>query len=205
MRIWYYFLFFFVLSCKKKELYFQIEGKIYDQTFNSDASNVTVRLFVVPAGSSRKLIETTMSNEHGLYSFVTDYERIERIELEFEKENYFLENSVVNFSDLSTTEINYVDKNLLAKSWVEFRFINNAPASASDELKIFKYRGKTDCAECCPNTYSYYYGSIDTLIYCANGSNDYLSFYYWINGSQNFGRDSVYTTPFDTLQYEINY
>lgn len=205
MRLWCFFLFFFVISCKKKELYFQIEGNIYDQTFNSDASNVIVRLYVVPAGSSRKLVETTTSNEQGVYSFVTDYERIERIEIEFEKENYFNENSVVNFSDLSTIEINNVNKNIVAKSWVEFRFTNVAPTSPSDELKIFKYRGKTDCAECCPSSYTYYYGSIDTLIYCANSSNDYLSFYYWINGSQNFGRDSIYTTPFDTLQYEIIY
>jgi 5-hydroxyisourate hydrolase-like protein (transthyretin family) len=189
----------------KKELTFTINGVVTDATFSTPASGVQVRLYVTPLGESKKLVSTTTTAMDGFFEFLIKRERIEMIELEYLKVNYFDEVVPINFSDLQVNEDNKADVAIAAKSWVRFNILNQPPISSSDEFKLFKYRGKENCAECCPIGYSYFYGAIDTAVICANDANAYTSFYYWVINTQNFGQDSVYTTPFDTIEYNFVY
>jgi hypothetical protein len=194
-----------VFSCKKKDLKFTINGVVSDVTFNTIASGVEVRLYVTPLGEAKKLVASTSTGSDGFFEFEIDRERIEQVELEYRKTNYFDESIVINFSDLQVNEDNDASQSITAKSWVRFNIRNQLPSSASDEFKLFKYRGKEDCSECCPIGYSFYYGAVDTAVICANNANSYTSFYYWVIDTQINGQDSVYTTPFDTIEYDFVY
>jgi hypothetical protein len=207
MRIFFILLFatLSVFSCKKKELKFTINGVVSDVTFNTVATGVEVKLYVKPLGESKKLAAFTSTGADGFFEFVIDRERIEQVELEYRKENYFDESVIINFSDLQVNEDNDASLSITAKSWVRFNIRNQLPSSASDEFKLFKYRGKEDCSECCPTGYSFYYGAVDTAVICANNANSYTSFYYWVIDTQINGQDSVYTTPFDTIEYNFVY
>jgi hypothetical protein len=207
MRIFFILLFatLSVFSCKKKDLKFTINGEVSDVTFNQLASGVDVLLYVTPLGKSRKLVSSTTTSTDGFFEFEIDRERIEQVELEYRKLNYFDELVVINFSDLQVNEDNDASQSIIAKSWVRFNIRNQPPSSASDEFKLFKYTGKEGCSECCPIGYSFYYGAVDTTVICANNSNSYTSFYYWVINTQTNGQDSVYTTPFDTIEYNFVY
>lgn len=194
-----------IFSCKKKDLKFTINGVVSDVTFNTLASEVEVRLYVKPLGESKKLVASAFTSSDGFFEFVIDRERIELVELEYQQENYFDESIEINFSDLQANVDNDASQSITAKSWVRFNIRNQPPSSASDEFKLFKYRGKEDCSECCPVGYSFYYGAIDTAVICANNANSYTSFFYWVIDTQINGQDSVYTTPFDTVEYNFVY
>lgn len=178
---------------------------VSDVSFNTVATGVDVKLYVTPLGESKKLIASTSTGSDGFFEFEIDRERIEQVELEYRKLNYFDELVVINFSDLQVNEDNDASQSITAKSWVRFNIRNQLPSSASDEFKLFKYRGKEDCSECCPIGYSFYYGAVDTSVICANNANSYTSFYYWVIDTQINGQDSVYTTPFDTIEYNFVY
>lgn len=207
MRIFFILLFgtLSVFSCKKKDLKFTINGVVSDVTFNTVATGVEVRLYVTPLGEAKKLAASTSTGSDGFFEFEIDRERIEQVELEYRKLNYFDELVVINFSDLQVNEDNDASQSITAKSWVRFNIRNQLPSSASDEFKLFKYRGKEECSECCPIGYLFYYGAVDTAVICANNANSYTSFYYWVIDTQINGQDSVYTTPFDTVEYNFVY
>lgn len=198
-------VFFSFLSCKKKDLKFTINGVVSDATFSVPASGVEVQLYVTPLGESKKLVGTQLTSSDGFFEFLIERERIEKVDLEYVKQAYFDESVLINFSDLQVNEDNDASQSITAKSWVRFNIRNQLPSSASDEFKLFKYRGKEDCSECCPIGYSFYYGAVDTAVICANNANSYTSFYYWVIDTQINGQDSVYTTPFDTVEYNFVY
>ncbi len=191
--------------CRKKELKFTINGVVSDASFSGTSQGVKVKLFVTPLGESEDLVGTATTSTDGVFEFVIDRERIEKVRLTYNKINYFEEEQIIYFSNLEVNEDNDASQSLTAKSWVRFQIFNQSPASASDEFKLFKYRGKEDCAECCPIGNSYYYGAVDTAVICPNGANSYTSYYYWVTNTQIYGQDSVFTTPFDTVTVNFVY
>lgn len=192
-------------SCKKEELTFIIKGTISDNTFSGALQGADVRLYVYPLGSSlSEYKKNIITDNQGSYKFDLERDKYEKIELIINKDNYFKSNNTITFSNLTTEEDNVYNYSLTAKSWTKFIFLNQQPSS-QDELKIFKDSGKSDCDGCCPDGYSYYLGAVDTSFYCANNGNEYMRFYYWVNGNEQNGLDSVYNEPFDTVVYEYTY
>ncbi len=195
----------FLSSCKKEELSFTLKGTVNDETLNSSISSAKVSIYTFPLGSTLGTKVTTLTTDsQGNFEYELVREKYEKIEIKVEKENYFTNIDVIPFSNLSTENENTFSYSLNAKSWTRFVIYNQQPLQ-SDELKIFKDSGKEDCDECCANGYSYYYGAADTSVYCPNNGNEYMKFYYWVNGNESNGLDSVYNTPFDTVTYEFYY
>jgi hypothetical protein len=193
-------------SCKKEELDFVIKGTVTDASFSVPAQGVNVKLYSFPLGSTLGVYESGATTDaQGNYSFELEREKYEKIQLVLEKNNYFKIINDVSFSNLTSEEDNIINYSIQAKSWTRFVIQNQAPSTAQDEFKLFKNSGKADCDECCSNGYSYYYGDVDTVIYCPNNANQYMSFFYWVNGNQMNGNDSVYNTPFDTTTYDFYY
>lgn len=200
------FLCLILLSCKKEELNFIIKGKVSDITFSGSMQGAAVKLYSFPLGSTLGVFENSVTTDaQGNYQFELDRDKYEKIQLVVEKNNYFEIIDNISFSSLTSDGDNLFNYSMEAKSWTKFIISNQQPALAQDEFKLFKNSGKTDCAECCSNGYSYYYGNVDTVVYCANGGNQYMSFFYWVNGTEDNGSDSVYNTPFDTTTYEFYY
>ncbi|PHR46688.1 MAG: hypothetical protein COA32_09395 [Fluviicola sp.] len=199
-------LIIFISSCKKDELSFTIKGQVSDLTLSGNLSGATVKLYSFPLGSTLGVFENSVSTDaQGNYSFELEHDKYEKIQLVLEKGDYFEIIDDISFSNLSTTDDNVLNYGMEAKAWTKFIIKNQQPTSAQDEFKLFKNSGKIDCAECCNNGYTYYYGAVDTVVYCANGGNRYMSFFYWVNGNEDNGNDSVYNTPFDTTSYEFYY
>ena len=192
-------------SCKKEELTFMLEGNVNDASLNSPLTNAEVSIYVFNLGGSFGVkVATLTTDSQGYFEYELERDKYEKIEIVVEKENYFNYTDVIPFSNLSTENVNTYSYNINAKSWTRFVIYNQQPIQ-SDELKIFKDSGKEDCDECYANGYSYYYGAADTVVYCPNNGNEYMKFYYWVNGNESNGVDSVYNTPFDTVTYEFIY
>ncbi|MDX1652083.1 MAG: hypothetical protein R3277_06300 [Brumimicrobium sp.] len=193
------------LSCKKDEIIFTVRGKISDNTHSTALAGAEVKLYSFELGSSLGTYESSVyTNSLGEYTINFERAKYEKIELVISRENYFSKTEEIPFSNLSTEEDNILNYGLNAKSWTKFIFVNQQP-SVQDELKLLKSSGKTDCADCCPDGYSFYYGAVDTSFICANDGNTYMKFYYWVNGNEQSGVDSVFNTPYDTVTYELYY
>lgn len=193
-------------SCKKDELNFIIKGTVSDASLSGPSQGVNVKLYSFPIGSALGVYENAVTTDaQGNYFFELDRDKYEKIQLVLEKNNYFEIIEDISFSNLTSDDDNIINFSMEAMSWTKFVIHNQQPSSAQDEFKLFKNSGKTDCVECCNNGYSYYYGAVDTVIYCANNANQYMSFFYWVNGNEMNGNDSIYNTPFDTTTYEFLY
>jgi hypothetical protein len=198
-------LFLILSSCKKEELSFLLEGTVTDGTFNTPLANTEVTIYTFELGGAQGNVVTTLTTDsQGSFSYELPRDKYEKIEIFIGKENYFSYLDVIPFSDLSTEETNTFNYVVNAKAWTRFIIKNQQPLQ-SDEFKILKDSGKEDCADCCPNGYTYYYGAADTVVVCPNDANNYMKFYYWVNGNESNGVDSVYNTPFDTTTYDFYY
>jgi hypothetical protein len=192
-------------SCKKEELSFVLEGNVGDASMGSPLANAKLSIYTFSAGSSiGVLAETINTNSQGDFSYELARDRYQKIEISVVKDNYFSFLDVIPFDELTTAESNTFTYNLSAKSWTRFVIVNQQP-NESDEFKLLKNSGKEDCDECCPNSFSYYYGAIDTVVYCPNDANTTMKFYFWVNGNEANGVDSVFNTPFDTITKEFYY
>lgn len=193
------------LGCRKNEVTIEIEGILTNSLNGSGLDGVSVDLYTKPLGSTfDELAKSTQTNSDGSYAFKIKNNKYESVRIHFEKENYFTIDHTVPFSELSTSNTNTLDFEMKAQSWTAFVIKNNQP-DPSDEFKLLKDTGKEDCETCCENGFYYYYGDVDTTVVCPNDADRYMRFYYWVNGNESNGMDSVYNTPFDTTYYEFNY
>lgn len=196
----------FATACKKKELDFVVTGNISALNDGKSMKNVEIKAYTSGfGGTNQSLAASTTSDENGNYELIIERTRFEKFEIIINKDNYFESRKTYNFDDLSTAKENVFDYEISPKSWTKFVIRNINSQQATDELKIQKVKGKTNCSECCDNSFFFFHGVIDTTFYCANDGDTYMNFYYWINGNQQHAYDSVYNAAFDTVTYEIIY
>ncbi|NBR14909.1 MAG: hypothetical protein EBQ94_07440 [Flavobacteriales bacterium] len=194
-----------LFSCKKGAGNFTLKGKISDLTFNSGLDSAELKLYKVPVGSPTEiLIETVILGADGTYSFEFPRERMEKYIIRVSKNNYFLIDETIYYSDLSLENDNVRNYSTSAKSWVELRILNANPVF-SDQLRYTKQEGYQDCEECCPSSEQIYFGALDTSIFCINKGNTTYSIYYNVIGANNQGIKQVTTVPFDTTQIYLSY
>ena len=111
---------------------------------------------------------------------------------------------IIGSGDVSSEDDNIIDIEMEAESFMKFIIQNTGTASASDNLNLLLLNPKTDCSAC-PDSDSYYYeGIVDTTVVFPTDAGRYYKFTY-IHVGITSETDSVYITPFDTLNYVINY
>lgn len=192
-------------SCKKGSANFTIKGVITDATFHQGLSGASISIYQYPTGSNTpSLIESTTLGSDGSYSFTFKRDKMEKYLIKVEKDLYFSLNEIVYFSSLSIEDDNVRNYSTTAKSWVRLRFLNESP-SDSDELQYIKQQGKVSCSECCPASYQYLYGAVDTSIYCINDGNTVYSYLYSVVNTTNTAILSTTTIPFDTTEIYLAY
>lgn len=193
-------------ACKKKDLEFKLKGNVLALNNGIPLQGVEVKVYIYSAGKGiEDLKGTTQTDANGNYELDIERSKFEKLVIKLSKTNYFSEAKQYSFDDLSTAKDNNANHTLSPKSYTRFILKNQIPSSNTDELKIFKVSGKTDCQECCPDGTKFYYGIIDTVVLCANDGDTYMKFYWWVNGSEQYGVDSVYNIPFETIDYQILY
>lgn len=196
-----------LIACKKDPLEFTITGNIYDESFNQGLENAQVTLTAVDAntGDVRIVGESTL-NASGDYSFTFLRERDLKFYLKVEKDNYFPIDETIFFSEITTENDNIFNYTTHAKAFINFKIKNTGASDPNDQLKLEIYEAKTGCESCCGLGQRFFNGAnIDTNLYCANNGNQYYKFIYWVPEISLVVFDSLITTPFDTLDYVIEY
>ncbi|MFZ9028404.1 MAG: hypothetical protein ACO2Z9_05270 [Crocinitomicaceae bacterium] len=195
----------FTAGCKKGKSDFVLRGTISDATFSQPLSGGTVKLYEVEAGGGNQtLLETATIGNDGSYSFTFPRNKVENYILTIEKENYFKNQTVIPFNDMTIKDDNIKDLSTTAKSWAKITLFNTNPQQ-SDHLAIIKQQGKDNCEECCSSSQVDFYGTIDTSFYCANDGNTTYQFFYQLVGTSIQGLKSDVTTAFDTTEITLQY
>lgn len=196
---------FSLLACTKGKADFTLKGTITDATFQNGLAGGTITLYATEAGTGiTDEIASAILDVNGAYSFTFPRDKVETYYIKVEKNNYFNIYETIPFSSLSVENDNERNYSTTAKGWVKFHIVNNNPLE-SDVLEYIRQEGKSDCEECCPSGYRYYYGTVDTTFYCINDGNSVYSGYYWVQGGGNQGPIWAVTPPFDTVAVEISY
>jgi hypothetical protein len=204
------FLIIFVIhlfSCKNDQpLTFTIKGTVKDTGLNKLLTTGNISIYSIPATSNIKKFEgTTTISSNGSYEITIDRDQYTSIEIHIDQEGYFNDIEYVKFSELNATEDNLINLTTTSKSWIRFNIRNIINPNNNDEFKFLKDFGKEKCNECCENGFTYFYGEVDTNIICINDGGSYFGYYFWVNGNQQFGNDSILTVPFDTIVVDFEY
>jgi hypothetical protein len=195
------------IACKNdNNLQFHLKGIVINSITNTTISGGKVSVYSTPANSNVPKFEGSATiTANGDYSISVDRDQYTSLQLHVEKEGYFKEIKTVLFAELKATEDNIFNLTTSARSWIRFNIKNANNPSSSDEFKFLKSAGKQGCSGCCENGFTFLYGALDTNITCINDGGSYFSYYYWVNGNEVFGSDSVITPAFDTLIVSIEY
>ena len=195
-------IFFITFSCKKKNLAYQLEGTIYDSSFNTTMSGATVSLLVVPTGTSTaKVLETQTTGSDGKYSFSFKREKYESIQILVTKSMYFDGELSTTLDNLDIENVNTNNFNIYAKSWVRIHITGNG----TNDCKYIRQEGLSGCDECCPTTTQEFTTPTDTSVYCINNGNTIYQVYYNVLNTSTQGPIGVTTVPFDTTELLISY
>lgn len=193
-----------ISACKKGSAEFIITGVVTDMTFNQPLSNVTVKVSKTAVNSGEGVHFTTVTTDsEGKYSLSVSRDRFISLQLLVEKEGYFTITETVLFSDLSVKSDNHLNLSTTGKSWA--RIILKHNESPDTKLDIVRTKGKSACAECCPDGYQQFVGITDTSFYCINDANTLYEITYFKQLSSFNGTKSEVTPFMDTVEILLNY
>ena len=191
-----------LLSCKKKELTFQLKGQVTDLSFNKGLDGAIISITEVGAAgtlATSPIVQGTVASD-GSYDLSFKRNTVLKYIIEIKKANYFEIKQDILFDELSTEDPITKNYATTAKSWVKLTFINQAPSSASDQLRFIKQEGKVGCSECCTNDYRYVNGTKDSVFYCVNDANTVYSYLYYAVNPSGIGSMQATSIAFDTVE-----
>ncbi|MFT6280169.1 MAG: hypothetical protein ACJA0U_000286 [Salibacteraceae bacterium] len=192
-----------ITACNKGKADFTLKGTVSDNTLGTALEGGTVQLYEIEAGTlSTSLIGESTIGADGSYSFTFPRNTVESYTLSIRKENYFDQDKIIPFSDLTLEEDNVKDYSTTAMSWARLRFMTTDPIA---EIHYVKQLGKQGCATCCPIEEQTLYGAQDLEIICPNDGNTIYSYNYWIIGTPGVSNKSATTNAFDTTTITLNY
>lgn len=204
------FIIVFVLqSCNKGPIQYVFEGKVMESVNNTSLAGVDVKL-------SQKLINNGVASEtftlatsgvtdnEGNYLLSIDRDKVTEFKLSFRKDNYFPLDVESSSSTISTEDNNVFNESLDAKSWMKFEIKNSFPEE-TDHLKLVTQTFREGCEGCAVNSIMDFYGPLDTTILYLTTGGVNVNFYYVIVSAASSSFESIYTIPFDTTTYTINY
>jgi hypothetical protein len=192
-------------SCNRGLANFTLSGVISDATFSTGLSGAELKLSKVSITTGEEtLMETKILGADGKFEFTFPREKIEKYILKVTKPLYFDIEEEIQFSSLTPSTNNIRNYSTKAKSWVEYRFVNNNPLP-TDHLRITKFAGKENCNECCSSEPIDIYGSSFYAQTCINDALSVYSVYYQLVGTPTQDVLEVITQPFDTIVVQVNY
>lgn len=193
-----------VSACKKGQADFVISGSVSDYTFSKPLDNATVTVTKKAAGNEELIhVATLTTDSEGRYKVDLKRDRFISVNIQIEKDGYFMVDETIYFSDLSVETDNFIMSATTGKSWARIVLKHNE--SATTKLDLIRTKGKSDCAECCPGGYQHFVGIIDTVLYCVNDANTTYEVTYLKQGTSFSGTKSVVTPYMDTVDIILEY
>ena len=210
MRAIFISILFTIVACKKDPIQYSFEGNVTSSVDQLGLEDVEVKAFQLPfqnsvATSNFELMAETLTDINGDYSLIFEREKATEFKLEFSRAGFFFQEVPLSAADVSSEDVNVVNAQMDAKSWVRFNITNLSPANQSDELQLILYEYRKGCEGCATKDYNYFTGVLDTSITYLTTAGSYFKFTYVDVESGFSTTDSLYLTAFDTVNYSINY
>lgn len=203
--------FFYVLSsCTKGTIQYTFQGLVSETINSKSLEGANVKIFQKPFNNSLtssyyELAASTNTNINGIFDLTFDRVKVTEFLISIDKEGHFPYESLLNSDDVSSANINLVNAQLDAKSWIEFDIQNVLPNNATDDFTLILYNYRQDCDECATADYNFFDGVVDTTFKIVSTAGQHFNFTYIDVESGNSYNDSVFMTPFDTTYYSIVY
>lgn len=198
-----------VVSCKKDPIQYSFSGTVTESVNQSALSGVEVdisqRVYngnVASTFFNSAGVATTGSD--GTYEMSFNREKVIEFKVEMSKSGYFDSELLMNSSEVSTDEVKEIDETLEPEAWIRMD-LTNVGGMASDIFTMIHYNFRVGCSGCTTNDYYYYEGIVDTSFIIMTTGGVYTKYSFKNPGGVNYIQDSVYTTPFDTVDVIINY
>jgi len=199
-----------IVSCKKDTIQYTFQGLVSESINSQPLESAGITIHQKPFNNSvtsayYELAATTTTNVNGIFDATFDRVKVTEFLIEVEKEGYFPYETILNSDDVSSENINFINAQLDAKSWIKFDIENVLPNETSDDFTLIFYNYRAGCAECATSDYNYMPGVVDTTFKIVSTAGQYFNFTYIDVESGNSYHDSIFMTPFDTTFYSIVY
>ncbi|MEO9533102.1 MAG: hypothetical protein ABJG68_09205 [Crocinitomicaceae bacterium] len=196
-------------ACKKDPIQYTFDGKITESVGGNGLSGVSVSIYQIPFSSSVTsnnyvLAGSTTTDSEGNYSITFDREKVTEFKINLDYDGYYKRDINLNSGEISSENNNTTNYEMDPKSWIKFNINNEFPADQNDELNILLLNYREGCQDCATSDYYAYEGIVDTSVVFGSTGAQYFNFTYIYVGNTSWS-DSVYMTPFDTVNYAINY
>lgn len=196
-------------SCKKDPIQYKFSGNISENTASAPLSGVSVVLQQLEVSNT---VTTTIytdaassiTDAAGYYEFSFERKKVSEFKMKLKKEGYFNKEINISAADISSENENVLNYEMEAKTTVVFDIENTGLSDPGDEFLLILYNYRLGCQNCASMDYNYFFGVVDTNFLLTTTSGSYFKFTHSQVGVNSF-TDSVYLTPFDTINYSINY
>lgn len=197
-------------SCKKNDPIQYTFGGIVTESVNHSALegvSVTISQRVYNdnvASSFFNTAGTATTSGDGTYEISFDREKVIEFKIRMMKSGYFSSESIISSSEVSTDETKIVNEELEPQAWIKVH-LKNIGGVSTDIFTMIHYNFRENCDGCSTNDYHYFEGIVDSTFTITTTGGFYTKFSYKNPGAASYIQDSVYTTPFDTVEVNINY
>lgn len=196
-------------ACKKDPIQYTFAGNVTESVNGSALSSVNVAISqrVYEGNIASSFFNTAglaTSGSDGYWEMTFDREKVFEFKIAMTKSGYFDSEQIISSGDVLVDETKIINETLEPKSWVKFHFVNMSGLS-TDLFTMIHYNFKTGCTGCSTNDFHYYEGVVDSTFSVVTTGGIYTRYSYKNPGAAIYIQDSIYTTPFDTVEVNINY
>ena len=166
------FVVFSLVSCKKKDDFILISGKLIDPKQNINISGVRVELWAqkIESGIYSAYYDSygsQLSNSSGEFSFELENNTFASVKLSFSKDNYYFWEYEIDGDVLKNVLFHDETYQMQPKAWIKLLVKNENPVDGSDYFDLRIMNGLTQCEECCTNEVLKFQGAdVDEEIIC---------------------------------------
>jgi hypothetical protein len=198
-----------LISCKKDPIQYTFAGTVNESVNGTALTTVNVdisqRVYEGNVASSFfNSAGLATSGSDGYWEMTFDREKVFEFKVSMTKSGYFDSEQIISSGDVAVDETKIINETLEPKSWIKFHLVNLSGMS-TDLFTMIHYNFKTGCNGCTTNDYFYYEGNVDSTFNVLTTGGIYTRYSYKNPGAAIYFQDSVYTTPFDTVEVNINY
>lgn len=198
-----------LISCKKDPIQYTFAGTVSESVNGTALTSVNVdisqRVYEGNVASSFfNSAGLATSGNDGYWEMTFDREKVFEFKVSMTKSGYFDSEQIISSGDVAVDETKIINETLEPKSWIKFHLVNMSGMS-TDLFTMIHYNFRTGCTGCTTNEYFYYEGNIDSTFTVLTTGGIYTRYSYKNPGAALYLQDSVYTTPFDTVEVNINY
>ena len=201
------------ISCKKKEDFITVSGKMTDPNQGIDIEGVKVDLWAqkIESGIYSAHYDnygTLLTDEKGDFSFELENNTYASVKLSFSKKDYYYWEYEIDGDVIKNNYLHNKTYQMQAKAWLQILIKNENPIDFQDYFDFKILNGFTDCEFCCTDETKIFRGmDVDQEIVCQMIGHEEILLR-WNSkkeGKQTGDLKRMFLPAFDTLRVELIY